>query len=750
MRASYRDLGRPVTARIGPDATPSRWRGCLAEAYYSTGRNAFLLPRGRLPMPLLARGKRLAKELTLLDVFAISAGAMFSSGFFLLPGIAAAEVGPAVVLAYLLAGLLVVPALLSKAELCTAMPRAGGTYYFLDRSMGPMVGTIGGLGTWAALVLKSAFALIGMGAYLELFVNIPIRPLAIGLTVVFVVINLVGARETSSLQRVLVLALLAVLCVLIIAGIAHLSATGAREVARERFTPFLPFGTQSLVSTIGLVFVSFMGITKVASIPEEIRDPDRNIPLGMALSLGVAILFYVLVIGIMVAVLPRDAFHHDLTPVATAGRALLGWLPEPLEAVLVVGAAITGFAAMANAGVMTASRYPLALARDRILPRPLEELNRFRTPGRAILLTGSLMIVFLLTLEVETVAKLASALQLLIFGLVNLAVIVMRESRIEAYDPGFRSPLYPWVQIIGFLAPLWLIVEIGFGSILFTAGVILAAVAWYRWYARARVEREGAMYHVFERWGRRRFEGLDRELRQILKEKGLREADPFERLVTGAMVLDLPDPVVFEEVATLAARALARETGASESGLRDAFLEGTRLGVTPVSRGVALPHARIRGLAEARLCLVRAAGGVDMGLDEEPGEPIHALFFLVSPRVDAGQHLRILAELAGRVDAEGFREGWRSARHEAELKEVLLRDERFLGLDLRPGTPAGSLAGRRVSELGLPAGTLVALVRRGGRTLVPSGSTTLEADDRLTILGEPDGIAALRARFSGS
>ena len=85
-------------------------------------------------------GHRLKKELSLLDVYVIALGPMLSSGFFLLPGLAAAKTGPSVVLAYFLAGLLVLPAMLSKAELATAMPRAGGTYYFLDRSLG----TVGG------------------------------------------------------------------------------------------------------------------------------------------------------------------------------------------------------------------------------------------------------------------------------------------------------------------------------------------------------------------------------------------------------------------------------------------------------------------------------------------------------------------------------------------------------------------------------------------------------------------------------
>jgi len=111
----------------------------------------------------MEKNAKLDRNLTLFDVYAMSTGAMFSSGLFLLPGIAAASTGNSVFLAYLLAGLLILPAMYAMAELSTAMPKAGGTYYFLDRAMGPLMGTIGGLGSWVAVVFKSAFALVGMG-----------------------------------------------------------------------------------------------------------------------------------------------------------------------------------------------------------------------------------------------------------------------------------------------------------------------------------------------------------------------------------------------------------------------------------------------------------------------------------------------------------------------------------------------------------------------------------------------------------
>ncbi|HUU37899.1 MAG TPA: amino acid permease [Candidatus Desulfaltia sp.] len=163
-------------------------------------------------MSILHRSKQLKKELGLFSVYAIATGATIASGFFLLPGIAAGQAGSAVVLSYFIAAFPVVPAIFSMAELSTAMPRAGGIYYFLDRGMGPFWGTLGGVGTWLTLILKAAFALIGMGAYMSVLLpRIPLLPLTAGFAFLFGFLNLLGAKKTGTFQVFLVLGLLVLL-----------------------------------------------------------------------------------------------------------------------------------------------------------------------------------------------------------------------------------------------------------------------------------------------------------------------------------------------------------------------------------------------------------------------------------------------------------------------------------------------------------------------------------------------------------
>ena len=691
--------------------------------------------------------KKLKKNLTLFDVYAISTGAMFSSGFFLLPGIAAAETGPSVVLAYLVAGFLIMPAMFSLAELATAMPKSGATYYFLDRSLGPLAGTIGGLGTWLALVFKSAFALIGMGAYLIIFVDLPIKPVAAGLTVAFCALNIIGAKETSGLQRIFVSVLVGVLAFFVVQGLIEIGF-GPEANQQGELTPVFPFGLDNFLSTIGLVFVSYAGLTKATSVAEEVQNPDRNIPLGMFLSLATATLLYVVGVFVMVYVLEPNVLYEDLTPVATAGEVIMDWLPGAAGLILIVAAAVSAFASTGNAGILSASRYPLAMARDRLVPAPLAKLGRFGTPTLAVIITGALMILIIFGLSEEGVAKLASAFQLLIFALSCLAVIIMRESQIPSYVPGFRSPLYPWTQIAGIAISVVLIVEMGDLAIRFTGGIVALGALWYAYYARSNVTREGAIYHLFARLGRFRYDGLDSELHAILEEKDIGHTPDFDHLIARARVIHLDNPQPYERIVAQAAEQLAETTGLPADTIAHRFLEGSQHSGTTVTHGAALPYALVSDLEREEMVIVHCASGIDIEFEDDEdlrdaGGPAYAIFFLLSPKEDQSQHLRTQAALVNRADEESFLAEWRTASDEQEIKEVMLHHERYLSLHLLSDTPTESYIDRRVADLNIPASTLVALIRRRGHIIIPRGDTTLQEGDRITIIGDPASIERL-------
>lgn len=698
---------------------------------------------------------KLKKSLGLFDVYAISTGAMFSSGFFLLPGIAALETGPSVAIAYLVAGLMILPAMFSVAELSTAMPKAGGTYYFLDRAMGPLMGTVGGLGAWWMLILKSAFALIGMGAYLALFVDVPVQPLAATLAAVFCVVNIIGAKESSGLQRVLVAVLVGVMALFVASGFVWVvTSAGVREVGAERFSPLFTNGIDGFFATVGIVFVSYAGLTKVASVAEEVKDPDRNIPLGMTLALITATFVYVAGVALMIAAIPPQEFTTDLTPVATAGDAFLTWLPGTAGVVLVVASATAAFASTGNAGILAASRYPMAMARDSLVPTRFEQLGRFGTPTLAILLTGAVMITLIIGLDISAMAKLASAFQLLLFALLSACVIVMRESRIDYYRPGYKSPLYPWMQIAGVGVPLWLIAEMGWMAMLFTALVVLACIGWYLGYGRKRVSRGGAILHVFERLGRGVSRELDHELRRIVSEKGLREEDPFEEIVADAVVLDISGRLTFDRALEQACAAAAARIDVEQDDLVSALRSEQLLGLMPISDGSAVPHLRVGGAFKPVLVMVRARDGISIEVEATAmiaaaTEEVFALLLMVGRQSEPGVHLRMLAQIADRTDDEDFLPSWLRARGESELKEVLLRDDRFVHLTLVEGASTGVLIGQTLPELRFPPGALVALVRRTDDTFVPRSGDVFREGDRLTVIGEPDAIEAVRARFAG-
>ncbi|TYL36206.1 stress protein [Natronococcus pandeyae] len=465
--------------------------------------------------------KDLERDLGLFAVIAISMGAMIGSGIFILPGIAMAEAGPAVILAFVIAAILVVPAALSIAELGTAMPEAGGDYVFIERGLGPSFGTIAGLGTWLMLMLKGSLALYGGMFYINFIYELPtwslalpgvgmalpipgVRALGITFALVLIAVNLVGVKQTGGLQLIMVIVMLVILSGFVAGSIV--------QVEGANFDGFFDEGLDGILTATALVLVSYAGVTKVAAVAEEIENPGRNLPLGLLLSLVVTAFLYALLVFVLVGVMEGDQLADSEEPMALAtdllfGGLTLGGLPVGFLAVAtIILAALLALVSTANAGILTASRYPLALSRDDLFLDKFEYIHpRFNTPFVAILSTGAIIIFIVATQNVDEIAKMAGAFQILVYILVCGALIAFRERDLEWYDPDFLTPGYPWVQLFGIVSGIFIITQMDPQEIVGSVGLVILGFIWFKLYAEKRVEREGVAKGLARREAGRQF-----------------------------------------------------------------------------------------------------------------------------------------------------------------------------------------------------------------------------------------------------
>ncbi|HAA56481.1 MAG TPA: hypothetical protein DCE42_17075 [Myxococcales bacterium] len=435
--------------------------------------------------------KKLDRDLGLVSIIAIAIGSMIGGGIFILPGLAAKYTGASLWLAYLISGCLIIPAALSQSEMATAMPKAGGVYVFVDRSMGPMFGTIAGIGTWLAMMLKASFALVGIGTYLSVFSSLPIIPVALVLLCGIAVLNIFGVKKVGKAQIVVV-----VLCLI---SLAALSIRGTGQLDMSHFQQAFPNGGMGLLSATGLVFISYAGVTKIASVAEEIKQPERNLPLAMLISLFLMMALYSFVSFVLVGVLPLKGSTAALSlagnerPIALLAQHLYG----NAGAISISVIAAIALASMANAGLLAASRYPLAMSRDAMIPSIFNMISeRYVTPIFSIFFTAACMAVVILFLPVVKIAKLASGMQVMLFMAINVAIIIFRESHPQWYTPKFRSPLYPFIQVFGIVGSLILLAMLGLFVLVGTACLMLTGVLWYFYYARHKTRRRGALQKV--------------------------------------------------------------------------------------------------------------------------------------------------------------------------------------------------------------------------------------------------------------
>ena len=418
----------------------------------------------------------LARDLGFLEAFTLGVGTMIGAGIFILPSIAASEAGTTSAISFVIGGLISLLTAVSLSELATGMPRAGGSYYYINRSLGSLMGSIVGWGMWMGLMFATAFYMVGFGQYMTYFLGdaAPITLLALTMTAFLVFMNFRGSKETSALQNLIVVVLLGLIITFVTVGLFNID-TGVFEHK----------GWGPMAALTATLYVSFIGFEVIATSAEEIKNPKRNLPLSMIASVLLPMVLYALVMVVATGILSSEVLGQSKIPVADVAEQFLG----PAGALLMVLGALLATVSSANASILSAARVNFAMGRDRILSNWLNEIHRrFQTPYRAILLTGALILGIILIpgIEIGFLAEVASFAFLVTYGLVHLAVIVMRRAGPSDYEPDFKIPgfLYPTVPILGCLSCVVVVLQMDWIVLVVGTGVLVLGALWFVVYAR--------------------------------------------------------------------------------------------------------------------------------------------------------------------------------------------------------------------------------------------------------------------------
>lgn len=436
----------------------------------------------------------LARNLGFVEAMTMGGGTMIGAGIFILPGIAAEGAGPASSLSFGIAGVVALLAAISLSELATGMPIAGGSYHYVNRALGSFFGSIVGWGMWTGLMFASAFYMIGFGQYLVEpipFLDGRFFVVLLGLLgLAFLIgVNYYGTEESSTFQNVMIGAETVVILVFLAIGFFYIDPSNLEE--------FAPTGPSGIIATTGLVFVTFLGFEIIATVAEEVKNPGRNIPLTMILSVVLVTILYMVVMVVSTGVVPYDNLGDSLVPVSDVAAVSMG----TAGVVGIVAAAVIAAISSSNSSILAAARVVFAMGRDNLMNDWLNATHsRFRTPHRAVVITGAVTAMLVAAgLQVEAIiellAEVASFSFLIAYALVHVSVVVIRRADPDGYDPDFEVPglLYPWVPIAGVVFSFAIITQMDPIVVVIGAAVVALGIVWYFGYVRYRDVDESLM-----------------------------------------------------------------------------------------------------------------------------------------------------------------------------------------------------------------------------------------------------------------
>ena len=412
----------------------------------------------------------LVRSLSLRDSIMIGIASMIGGAIFVLVGPGMAQAGVALMIAFLLNGVITVFTALTYAELGSAFPATGGGYKWVRQGLPRPNAYLSGWMAWFGHTIAGSLYAVAFGSFFAHLlrtsgvigddIGIPVdKILAAIAIIIFVFVNVRGSSDTGKVGNVITFTQLAIIGILIAAAIGAMMF--ANPNWSDNYTDFLPSGVAGLALAMGLTFIAFEGYEIISQAGDEIKNPRRNIPRAILISLGIVISIYVVftfvfIGGLNESVIGMPAWEFigsfgELGIIEAADQFL------PFGALIVLAGGLVSTLSALNATTFAASRVSFAMGMQYNLPHIFSKIHpKYHTPFVAIIISGAIMLILALSMDLTAIAFAASVMFLFLFTQVNLASITIRRLYASTVEYGFKTPFFPLIPIIGILTAMGL------------------------------------------------------------------------------------------------------------------------------------------------------------------------------------------------------------------------------------------------------------------------------------------------------
>lgn len=382
----------------------------------------------------------LKRNLSLLDATAVGIGAIIGAGIFVVLGIAIGYAGPSVIVSMIIAGIVASFTAFSFAELGSAIPKEGGAYQFAFELISPFVAfMIGCLWLFAQIVAGAAISLGFAGYFVAIFPMFSLKTVAVVAALALTALNLLGIKQSTIVNNILVIIKIAILCLFVGFGIF--------QIHPQNFAQFSPNGLFGILQGAGFIFFAYLGFGRIAALGEEVKNPERNLPLSVLIALTVSVVVYALTGLTATGLQDYRILAQSGSPIAEAAKATGNFT---LVTAVSFGALIAT-ASVLLTNLIGLSRVAFAMARNGQLPKSIARVSsRFGTPYVSVLAMGALLTVLAFALDLKQTVAITSFAILLTHVIVNVSAIRLRK-KMPTFTK-FRVPFYPLIPVLGFLS----------------------------------------------------------------------------------------------------------------------------------------------------------------------------------------------------------------------------------------------------------------------------------------------------------